>query len=106
MAQAKKPKTEKPVEEEKEVIETVETPVVESATEETTETSIPEEKPVEEKNIKPKAGATVENKNMAGRKIFARTGKIIEFDSKGKTVVADVEDVEYLLKIPGYTLVK
>ena len=27
--------------------------------------------------------------------IFARTGKIIEFDSKGKTVVADVEDVEY-----------
>lgn len=47
------------------------------------------------------SGGKIKNKTMAGQRVFAASGKPIDFDEKG---VASVEgaDFDYLASVPGY----
>jgi len=46
---------------------------------------------------------TVENKEKAGKSVYATTGEIITFDENGKAKVG-MKDAEHLSHVPGYVI--
>lgn len=48
---------------------------------------------------------TVENKEKAGKSIYATTGEIITFDENGRAKVG-MKDAEHLSHVPGYSVIE